>query len=133
MTNDDLIEANMEAKNTASQALFSYGTLQFEQVQLDNFGRLLTGKKDSLPKYQVGEVEIKDPQVIKSSGTDIHPILIYTGNEQDKVEGTVFYISEYELQQADTYEVEEYQRIEAKLTSGISAWIYADAKQLKSS
>ncbi|MFT5749294.1 MAG: hypothetical protein ACI93S_000549, partial [Ancylomarina sp.] len=26
--------------------LFSYGTLQFERVQLDTFGRILIGNKD---------------------------------------------------------------------------------------
>lgn len=38
--------------------LFSYGTLQQKQVQLANFGRELTGSKDILQGYVVGEIKI---------------------------------------------------------------------------
>lgn len=33
------------------EKLFSYGTLQLEQVQLDTFGRLLEGQADTLQGY----------------------------------------------------------------------------------
>jgi hypothetical protein len=42
------------------ELLFSYGTLQQENVQLANFGRTLSGTKDALKKYTVGEVRITD-------------------------------------------------------------------------
>lgn len=104
--------------------LFSYGTLQLETVQLDTFGRLLKGAKDILSGYIVSEIEVKDPEVIKSSGTATHSILQFTGKASDQVEGTVFKISDAELCRADAYEVEEYTRIEATLLSGRKAWIY---------
>lgn len=107
------------------EALFSYGTLQQQQVQLDTFGRLLEGTKDTLPGYKLGEVEISDAAVIASSGKTHHPILISTGNLNDTVSGTVFLISETELAQADDYEVDEYQRVKASLLSGNTCWIYA--------
>jgi gamma-glutamylcyclotransferase (GGCT)/AIG2-like uncharacterized protein YtfP len=107
------------------EALFSYGTLQQHQVQLDTFGRLLDGQSDILLGYKVDEIEITDPKVIASSGKTHHPILKHTGNEQDEVTGTVFFITATELSQADTYEVDAYTRVSASLRSGITCWIYA--------
>jgi gamma-glutamylcyclotransferase (GGCT)/AIG2-like uncharacterized protein YtfP len=108
-------------------ALFSYGTLQQPQVQLDTFGRLLEGQKDTLIGYKLGEVKITDEAVIKSSGKEYHPILIKSDFKEDTVEGTVFLITHAELEQADEYEVDDYQRVEAKLVSGKTCWIYAKA------
>ena len=55
------------------EKLFSYGTLQMENVQKETFGRLLVGAKDVLLGYVLSEVKIKDKAVIEKSGTDIHP------------------------------------------------------------
>ena len=104
--------------------LFSYGTLQQEKVQLDTFGRLLEGKRDVLQEYCISKIKIKDKSVIKLSGEEIHPILIFTGNIKDEVEGTVFRINFSELLMADRYEVDDYSRVEAILQSGTKAWIY---------
>ncbi len=104
--------------------LFSYGTLQMEQVQLDTFGRLLKGKKDVLRKYIIKDLKITDPNVIKSSGTDVHPILEYTGSQNDFVKGTIYEISDKELKLADSYEVDDYQRQLLTFESGAKAWVY---------
>ncbi len=106
------------------EKLFSYGTLQQEKVQLDTFGRLLEGKRDVLQEYCISEVRIKDKSVIKLSGKEIHPVLIFTGDIKDEVEGTVFRINSSELLMADKYEVDDYSRIEAILKSETRAWIY---------
>ncbi len=108
--------------------LFSYGTLQQKAVQLANFGRELTGTADSLPGYVVGEITITDARVLRESGKAVHPILRFTGNMQQQVAGVVFELTEAELARADEYEVDDYQRVMATLTSGIRCWIYA-AKQ----
>ena len=105
--------------------LFSYGTLQQKQVQLDTFGRQLEGKEDILVGYALSTVKISDPDVIKSSGKDIHPILKFTGSETDEVAGTVFEVTSQEVAQSDEYEVEEYERVPAVLKSGRTTWIYA--------
>ena len=110
------------------EKLFSYGTLQQHNVQLATFGRLLAGTTDTLPGYIVGELEITDPAVIAVSGKAIHPILRFTGKPTDVVQGTVFNITAAELFQADSYEVADYQRQAATLSSGITAWIYAAAR-----
>jgi len=46
-----------------TENLFSYGTLQYESVQLSTFGRKLTGIKDTLIGYRLEMVEITDPSV----------------------------------------------------------------------
>jgi gamma-glutamylcyclotransferase (GGCT)/AIG2-like uncharacterized protein YtfP len=113
------------------EKLFSYGTLQLENVQIETFGRTLTGSKDALLGYVLSEVRIRDEAVIRKSGMVFHPILKYTGNREDKVEGTVFEITHEELLKADEYEVEAYARTLADFKSGIQAWIYADAREVK--
>lgn len=109
------------------EKLFSYGTLQMEHVQKETFGRKLNGNQDALVGYVLSSVKIKDPEVVNTSGTDIHPILKFTGNNNDVVEGTVFEITRSELAQADKYEVAEYTRILGKFVSGESAWAYVCA------
>ncbi len=104
--------------------LFSYGTLQLKQVQKDTFGRLLKGKKDKLRKYRIKILKITDPKVIKLSGTDEHPILEYTGNNDNYVEGIIFEITDKELLQADRYEVDDYERKLLTFESGAKAFVY---------
>ncbi|WP_225316911.1 gamma-glutamylcyclotransferase [Legionella longbeachae] len=40
----------------------------------------------------------------------------------------VFDVSKEELERADEYEVEDYKRIQVKLASGLSAWVYVQAE-----
>ena len=108
------------------EKLFSYGTLQQTNVQIETFGRELNGEKDTLLGYRLSEVEIKDESVIETSGTNIHPILKISNNSNEEVQGTVFEITDDELHQADVYEVSEYKRVSAKLKSGKTAWIYVE-------
>ncbi len=104
--------------------LFSYGTLQKEQVQMETFGRLLNGEKDTLLGYILKMVEITDPEVLRKSGQQFHPIIEPTGNLNDKVEGMLFEISETEILNADKYEVDDYKRIEVEFQSGKKGFIY---------
>jgi len=113
--------------------LFSYGTLQQEEVQLANFGRVLSGNKDTLQRYVVGEIEITDERVIRESGKAVHPILQFIGNFSDEVLGTVFELTESELAQADDYEVNDYVRVAVKLKSGTECWVYAAANEQRES
>lgn len=106
------------------ERLFSYGTLQQDNVQLATFGRLLKGTPDALVGFAVQSVEIRDPQVIAASGKTHHPGVVHTGKPADRVPGTVFEITPAELASADAYEVYEYERVEAALASGTRAWVY---------
>ncbi|OIN83512.1 gamma-glutamylcyclotransferase family protein [Francisella sp. TX07-6608] len=109
------------------ELLFSYGTLQQEEVQLSVFGRKLVGQKDSLKGYIVSEVEILDQRVIKVSGKKYHPILKKTENILDEVHGTIFELTTNEIKLSDKYEVDSYVRKKVTLNSGNSAWIYTEA------
>jgi hypothetical protein len=107
--------------------LFSYGTLQYPDVQKATFGRLLNGTDDAMPGFRREMVEITDPDVIAKSGERFHPIVMPSENPDDAVSGKVFQISEEELAAADRYEVADYKRIELVLKSGLTAWVYVKA------
>jgi GNAT superfamily N-acetyltransferase len=96
--------------------LFSYGTLQQEDVQWSTFGRLLEGQRDELPGFE--------PSV---SATQQHANVIFTGRADSRVAGTVFEITDAELAAADEYEQRaKYTRIAATLASGKQGWVYVD-------
>ena len=104
--------------------LFSYGTLQLPQVQLANYGRLLEGTADRLRGYQLGQLEISDPEVVRISGKAIHTIARATGNSADAIDGQAFLLTEAELAATDAYEVDVYARVEVELESGRTAFVY---------
>jgi GNAT superfamily N-acetyltransferase len=96
--------------------LFSYGTLQQEDVQWSTFGRLLEGQRDELPGFE--------PAV---SVSHQHANVMFTGGADSRVAGTVFEISDAELAQADEYEERaKYTRIAVTLASGKQAWVYVE-------
>jgi gamma-glutamylcyclotransferase (GGCT)/AIG2-like uncharacterized protein YtfP len=109
--------------------LFSYGTLQQEAVQLHAFGRTLEGEADAIIGYRIVEQLILDPEVVRLSGSSVHPNLVATGNLTDEVAGTLYFISKAELAGADRYEVADYHRIEVPLKSGRTAWLYVKAAE----
>lgn len=114
----------MNAPARASVSLFSYGTLRLEKVQRATFGRLLEGRPDELPGYVLEPLAITDPQVIATSGAAVHRIACRTGDPADLVSGVVFEITPAELGAADSYEVDAYGRVEVRLASGVSAFVY---------
>lgn len=119
----------MSIESSYSEKLFSYGTLQYESVQISTFGRKLNGVADVLTGYHLTTIEISDRNVIEASGNAVHPILIYTGNESDEVQGIVFDVTLEELLSADQYEVAEYKRVSEKLRSGENAWVYVSINE----
>jgi gamma-glutamylcyclotransferase (GGCT)/AIG2-like uncharacterized protein YtfP len=108
--------------------LFSYGTLQLENVQLSTFGRLLHGSHDEIVGYEKSFVKIEDADVVATSGETHHPIVKPSRNPADRVAGMVFEITDAELASADEYEEDQYRRVEVKLASGRAAWVYVDAR-----
>lgn len=107
--------------------LFSYGTLQDEQVQLSLFGRTLIGRKDHLLGYKQDLAPVADPEFARTSSKTHHAILRPSNREDARIEGTAFELTEAELELADQYEPIEYKRVLAKLTSGEETWVYVDA------
>ena len=109
---------------SGDELLFTYGTLQLREVQLDTFGRLLTGEDDVLQGYRLEWTDIDDDRVAQLSGLDSHPILRRTDDPRDHVFGRVLALTPEELDAADEYEVALYRRVSVQLASGIRAWVY---------
>ena len=108
--------------------LFSYGTLQQENVHLSTFGRLLQGQRDELLGFEQSSVRIADPQVVATSGKTHHANVTFNGRNDSRVSGTVFEITDAELAAADQYEqLAACKRVAAILASGKHAWVYVDA------
>jgi len=99
--------------------LFSYGTLQQEDVQRSTFGRLLDGQRDELPRYERMSVTIGDTGYAN---------VTFNGNEDSRVPGMVFEVTDAELVSADEYEEPAfYKRIVVVLASGRRAWVYVSS------
>lgn len=112
----------------AMPLLFSYGTLQQETVQLTTLGRLLDGQRDDLLRFEPSLVKIEDPRVVAAIGRTHHANVTFNGNEESRVSGTVFEVTDAELARVDEYEAAfSYKRVAAALASGRQAWVYVDA------
>jgi gamma-glutamyl AIG2-like cyclotransferase len=114
----------MSSAEQATENLFSYGTLQLEGVQLETFGRKLEGQPDGLSEYQLVMITITDEDFVIKSGTADHRNLEFTGNAKDIVEGSVLKLTQNELEQADRYEPQGYERVNVQLQSGRNAWVF---------
>jgi hypothetical protein len=108
--------------------LFSYGTLQKENVQQGVFGRILAGSADVLRGYTISTIEITD-EAFLSKGEARYQKTLIESNRNDTVDGTALEITREELLIADKYEPANYKRINAVLESGRKAWIYIAIKQ----
>ena len=109
--------------------LFSYGTLQQEDVQVSTFGRRLNGQNDELLAFEPSLVKIEDPEVVARLGRTHHANVTFNGNDNSAVLGTVFDVSDAELAAADKFEAAfSYKRVAATLASGKRAWVYVDTQ-----
>lgn len=116
----------MSSEEDKTENLFTYGTLQLEEVQLSTFGRRLEGRPDVLVGYRLVMITIADEDFVVKSGTAEHRNLQFTGNESDFVNGIVFSVTTEELENSDAYEPDGYERVLVQLKSGTDAWIYLD-------
>jgi gamma-glutamylcyclotransferase (GGCT)/AIG2-like uncharacterized protein YtfP len=114
----------MSVSSEAAVPLFSYGTLQQDDVQRATYGRLLEGRPDVLVGYTVVPLTITDPDVVALSGAPVHMIACRTGDPADRIKGVVYTITPAELEATDDYEGDAYARIEVELESGASAFVY---------
>ena len=112
-----------------TEHLFSYGTLQSHDVQLATFGRILKGQPDTLVGYRLTTIRIEDEEFVTKSGSADHRNLQFTGSASDYVEGTAFEVTMKELEEADAYEPDGYERVSVKLKSALKAWVYLNKQQ----
>lgn len=102
--------------------LFTYGTLQHEDIQENLFGRILKGIPETLVGYTLKKIQIEE-----EFGIVHYPIIVKTNNPEDTINGIVYEITDKELYQADLYEGLHYKRIEVILHSNQKAWAYSVA------
>lgn len=108
--------------------LFSYGSLQQEEVQVSTFGRKLEGEKDLLTGYEPSLVKIEDHAVAERLKKTHHDNVNDTGDDWSSVQGTVFEVTDDELAKADAFEAQyNYKRAYVPLASGKEAWVYVHA------
>lgn len=111
-------------------ALFSFGTLLDERVQKTLFGQAVPQTPAALAGHTTRPIRITDPEVIATSGLDVH--LTLERKIGAEVQGAVLHLTAADLAAADDYEVDDYVRRRARLSSGASAWAYLDARPLRS-
>lgn len=108
--------------------LFSYGTLTDPAVQLELFGRTLSGADARLLDYERHVARVGDEAFARKSGSVEHAILRPARGDNAFVDGTVLEMTEDELACADRYEPAQYARVEARLACGATCWVYVEAK-----
>ena len=113
---------------TAMHRLFSYGTLQQADVQIELFGRRLDGEADALTGFVVGTLTITDEAVVALSGEETH-LVLRRGASGDRIAGVALAVTDAELIAADAYETDDYRRITVRLESGREAFVYVAADE----
>ena len=106
-----------------TELLFTYGTLQNHDIQRAIFGRLLDGQSDILEGYRKEWIDLN----ANNDSNDeefIYPIAVYSGCQEDAIEGFLYRLTFEELLKADDYEGDSYQRTKVTLKSGTLCWIY---------
>ena len=98
----------------ATEYLFTYGTLQQENIQLTVFSRTLSGFNDTLLGYKLSDEKV----------VGVYPVMQSSDEPTDFVNGRVYMCSNKEILEADKYEGPDYKRIKVVLSSGKSAWAY---------
>ncbi len=105
--------------------MFSYGTLQLAPVQLALFGRLLRSEPDALTGFVLDSIAIGDPDVLATSGVEVHRILRRGADPGiAPIAGVALSITAADLPAVDAYEGENYERIDVVLASGRPAFVY---------
>ena len=78
--------------------------------------------------FEPSSVRIEDPRVVATTGRTHHANVTFNGNEDSRVSGMVFEITDAELASVDEYEAAfSYKRVAAVLASSTQAWVYVHA------
>ncbi|WP_422082242.1 gamma-glutamylcyclotransferase family protein [Ulvibacterium sp.] len=99
-----------------TEYLFTYGTLQDDEIQLNLFKRKLKGDKETLEGFLLFQNKVYGR----------YPTVHKTNDSMDMVEGMVYKITSLELKKVDVYEGDGYERHKVVLASGKTAWAYME-------
>lgn len=117
----EVVAVEQTPVQSATEYLFTYGTLQDEAVQNMVFSRTLKGKQDILKNHTLS----------KKMVGGLYPTLHPSKEKKEQVSGEVFIVSNAELLRADSYEGDAYYRKKVALASGIRAWVYLSKSDSK--
>ncbi len=110
----EVVTINKPLIRSATEYLFTYGTLQEKEVQKMIFSRILAGNEDHLKAHTIS----------KELVGGLYPTVESTSKSAKGVPGIVYIISKEELLRVDDYEGDAYYRKKATLASGTEAWVY---------
>ena len=102
--------------------LFSYGTLQDEEIQMELYGTVLLGIEDAIKGFVLKSITLTDQFGNKKD----YLIGDYSGRKDDIVKGIVYSISEGQLALTDFYEGPSYKRISVVSENGRECWLYVE-------
>lgn len=117
----------MSKQPDPNQLLFCYGTLKNADIQLEIFGRKLTGVADKLYGYRIKQLELATGNELLASNIKFYPAAVVSHQPVDCIEGIAYKLSPGELELADLYETNAYKRVYTRLESGKWAWVYISA------
>ncbi|WP_347049862.1 gamma-glutamylcyclotransferase family protein [Flavobacterium olei] len=103
------------------EKLFSYGTLRSKEIQMQIFNKVLSGTQDQILGYK-----LKSLQIEEEFGMADYVVAVPSENLEDNIHGVVFDVSNTELLKVDQFESNSYKRVQVKLRSGITAWVYTE-------
>lgn len=103
------------------EQIFSYGTLQSKEIQMQIFNKVLIGTPDQLFGYK-----LKDLKIEEEFGMADYFVATPSKNPSDIINGIVYTISSKELAKVDQFESNAYKRIQTTLKSGITTWVYIE-------
>ena len=110
----DLISEQKKEFLAATEYLFTYGTLQDEMIQAVVYSRRLAGEDDVLTGFRISEEKV----------AGAYPVIVRTDQDEDRVNGVVYMVTNKELLKTDAYEGDAYKRIKVTLASGTESWVY---------
>lgn len=111
--------------------VFTYGTLQLPSVQEHLLNRQLNMWPDSLSGYMLDWISIADENVVDISEQRQHPIIYFTDSPIDIIEGKCVVVTTKELALLDSYETDDYKRVQVELNSGKKAYAYVARNQFE--
>ena len=85
------------------------------EIQQEIFGREIVGIRDVLKGYKKSTIVIDG---------EIYPLAVLDAN--GSIDGLIIELSDEELEKADGYESDAYNRIQVTLDSGLSTWVYTE-------
>lgn len=100
------------------ERVFTYGTLQYADVQQYLLGRCLDMQPDHLQGFRAESIHL---------GRRRYPIAV--PDPHQCIHGQVVHVRPQELGILDHYETAAYERIQVTLASGCRAWVYTKSQQ----